>query len=218
MSSALRHCLITRSQTLPRNEDETQLLEKAVLLRPDHVPYYNNLAKAYFLADLPDLAVATYEESLRRDSSNATARKNLQLLTMAARSGDADLTSRQGIETLNGAAVATMKPPIILAQLQEARDDTQAPPDTIEALQVQAARDDMEAQTLRELLRDLPTVTVERRAGRLPSPAGRAAHTNGRCWIGYSATLRRHRTRSRLHRPVSRRRQPPSAWCRKSWT
>jgi len=32
---------------------------------------YNNLAKAYFLAGLPELAVASYEEVLRRDSSNA---------------------------------------------------------------------------------------------------------------------------------------------------
>jgi len=41
-------------------------LESAVTIRPDHVPSYNNLAKAYFLAGLPELAVASYEEVLRR--------------------------------------------------------------------------------------------------------------------------------------------------------
>ena len=34
-----------------------RLLEEAVSLRPQHVPSYNNLAKAYFLAGIPELAV-----------------------------------------------------------------------------------------------------------------------------------------------------------------
>jgi Tfp pilus assembly protein PilF len=45
-------------------------LEAALSSRPDHVPSYNNLGKAYFLAGLPELAVAAYEEALRRDPSN----------------------------------------------------------------------------------------------------------------------------------------------------
>jgi hypothetical protein len=60
-----------------------KLLENAVLIRPDKVTYYNNLAKAYYQTGLPELAVATYEETLNRDPYNATALKNLLLLAEA---------------------------------------------------------------------------------------------------------------------------------------
>lgn len=135
-----------------------QLLEKAVLIRPDHVPSCNNLAKAYFLADLPELAVATYQEALRRDSSNDLARKNLELLSRTAGDRDEADSHRQRPESLqlspvaklpvDGAVVATKKPPVAPARAQEAGDD-------------------WEANHLQELLRDLPFVRVERRGGRL---------------------------------------------------
>jgi Tfp pilus assembly protein PilF len=60
-----------------------KLLENTVLIRPDNVTYSNNLAKAYYLAGLPELAVATYEETLNRDPYNTTALKNLLLLAEA---------------------------------------------------------------------------------------------------------------------------------------
>ena len=67
--------------------------ENTVLVRPDYVPAYNNLAKAYFLAGLPELALAAYEEALRRDPSNAIALKNRQRLAAA---GDNQLPSGRG--------------------------------------------------------------------------------------------------------------------------
>jgi len=116
------------------------LLENAVLIRPEHVPSYNNLAKAYFLAGLPELALATYEEVLRRDPSNAIALRNRQRLAAAA-----------GNQIPAGAAeaprVAAPAPVIV------------APP--------AATAEDPEADALREVVRDLPHVTVERRAGQL---------------------------------------------------
>src|SRR3990172_594530 len=88
--------LLWRRETVPAS----RLLENAVLIRPDHVPSYNNLAKAYFLAGLPELAVATYGEALRRDPSNAIALKNLLLLTEAAGIHDAAATYRRRLEAL----------------------------------------------------------------------------------------------------------------------
>ena len=41
---------------------------------------YNNLAKAYFLAGIPELSVASYKEALRRDPANAVAHKGLAVL------------------------------------------------------------------------------------------------------------------------------------------
>src|SRR3990172_9416746 len=88
--------LLWRRETVPAS----QLLENAVLIRPHHVPSYNNLAKAYFLAGLPEMAVLTYQEALRRDSSNAIALKNLLRLTEAAGLHDAAATYRGRIEAL----------------------------------------------------------------------------------------------------------------------
>ncbi len=61
-----------------------RMLEAAIQARPDHVPAHNNLAKAYYLSGLPELAAAGYGEALRLDSSNGLARANLALLTAAA--------------------------------------------------------------------------------------------------------------------------------------
>jgi tetratricopeptide (TPR) repeat protein len=62
----------------------SRLLEDAVSIRPGYVPSYNNLAKAYYLTGLPELAIGTYEEALRRDPSNAIALKNLAVLAEGA--------------------------------------------------------------------------------------------------------------------------------------
>ncbi len=115
-------------------------LENAVLTRPDYAPSYNNLAKAYFLAGLPELAVAAYEEALRRDPSNAIALKNRQRLAAAA-----------GNQIR---AVAAGAPPV-------------APPAPVIPAPPAATAEDPEVDALREVVRDLPHVTVERRAGQL---------------------------------------------------
>jgi hypothetical protein len=52
-------------------------------IRSDYVPTYNNPAKAYFLARIPELSVASYQEALRRDPSNLIARRGLTFLTQA---------------------------------------------------------------------------------------------------------------------------------------
>lgn len=129
-------------------------LEDAVSIRPDYVPSYNNLAKSYYLVGLPELAVAGYQEALRRDPANAIARKNLALLTAAAGDpqdpGPGDTPKR----------AATSAPP--------KRPVTPEPRDAATDGQIKSpAEDGADAAALRELLRDLPYVTVERRGDRL---------------------------------------------------
>jgi Tfp pilus assembly protein PilF len=160
--------LLWRKETVPAS----RLLESAVLIRPDHVPSYNNLAKAYFLAGLPELSVATYGEALRRDPSNAIARKNLLLLTEAAGIHDAAATYPRRLEALRlGPAekppVGTAEPmtPLPSRPIDVATAATEQSPVAAPAPGI--ARDDTEAAALRELVRDLPHVTVERRGGRL---------------------------------------------------
>jgi Flp pilus assembly protein TadD len=72
--------MLRRGESVPA----ARLLEESLLIRPEHVPTYNNLAKAYFLAGIPELSVACYREALRRDPSNPVALKGLALLTQAA--------------------------------------------------------------------------------------------------------------------------------------
>ncbi len=163
--------LLLRGETLPAS----RFLENAILIRPDHVPSYNNLAKAYFQAGLPELAVATYEEALRRDPSNAIALKNLLLLAEAAGIHDAAATYRRRLEALGsylaakpaidtGAAITPL--PTWPFATAAAGSPQQTPLPVIPVPKPQAPPD-KEADALRELLRDLPHVKVERRAGRL---------------------------------------------------
>ena len=150
-------------------------LESAVSIRPDHVPSYNNLAKAYFLAGLPELAVAAYEEVLRRDSSNAIALNNLLLLAEAAGNHDAAATYRRRLEASGPGragkpAIDAGKPNTQLPTWPLATATAGSPPPTplpVMPVEVPQPLPDREADGLRELLRDLPHVTVERRAGRL---------------------------------------------------
>ena len=150
-------------------------LESAVSIRPDHVPSYNNLAKAYFLAGLPELAVASYEEVLRRDSSNAIALHNLLLLAEAAGNHDAAATYRRRLEASRSGGAATPaidagKPTTQLPTWPLATAAAGSPPPTplpVVPVPKPQPPSDKEADALRELLRDLPHVMVERRAGRL---------------------------------------------------
>jgi len=131
-----------------------RLLEDAIVIRPDHVPSYNNLAKAYFLAGLPELAVAGYKEALRRDPSNVIARKNLAVLTAAA--GDQQALG-PGDAPKPSADSGLPKKPV-----------TPEPRDAAPGGQIKSpAEDGADVGALRELLRDLPHVKVERRGDRL---------------------------------------------------
>jgi Flp pilus assembly protein TadD len=163
--------LLWRGEAVPASH----LLENAVLIRPAHVPSYNNLAKAYFQAGLPELAVAAYEEALRLDSSNPIALKNLLLLAEAAGIKDAAATYRRRLKALGTGLAA--KPAIDVGEpitllptwplAASAAGSPQATPLPVIPVAEPQARPDKEADALRELLRDLPHVMVERRAGRL---------------------------------------------------
>jgi len=162
--------LLWRGEVVPAS----RLLESAVLIRPDHVPSYNNLAKAYFLAGLPELAAAAYEEALRRDSSNAIALNNLLLLAEAAGNHNAAATYRRRLEAhgSGGAAKPTIEAgePITLPSwplTTAAVGSGESTPLPVMPVPKPLPPPDREADALHELLRDLPHVTVERRAGRL---------------------------------------------------
>jgi Flp pilus assembly protein TadD len=163
--------LLWRGEVIPASLP----LESAVSIRPDHVPSYNNLAKAYFLAGLPELAVASYEEVLRRDSSNAIALHNLFLLADAAGNHDAAANYRRRLEASGSGRAAksaidagkpiTQLPTWPLATA--AAGSPPPPPLPVVPVEVPQPPPDREADALRELLRDLPHVKVERRAGQL---------------------------------------------------
>lgn len=156
--------LLSRGEPVPA----ARLLEEGLLTRPDHVPTYNNLAKAYFLVGLPQLAVVGYREALRRDPSNALARQNLALLT-----GTTDLPSTPGAGDSGKQA----------AGVEERKKPTDAvlsvvpavgKPEPLAAVPVPAvsdaereARRQADAKALEEIVRDLPHVTVEWRGGQL---------------------------------------------------
>jgi Flp pilus assembly protein TadD len=157
--------LLRRGEAAPA----ARLLEDAASLRPGHVPTWNNLAKAYFEVGLPELAVASYEEALLRGPSNARALANLARLADAAGLEDAAAAYRGRLASA-GLAVdrsdrATALPiwPVALADARVA-----APEVPSAAFEAEAeAPEDVEVADLRDLLRDLRYVTVERRGGRL---------------------------------------------------
>jgi len=163
--------LLWRGELVPA----ARLLENAVLIRPDHVPSRNNLGKTYFLTRLPELAIAAYEETLRLDPSNAIALNNLLLLAEAAGNRDAAASYRQRLEALGSArteksALDAGEPITLLPTWPLATPATGSPlpaPLPVIAAVEPLSPPDKEADALRELLRDLPHVTVERRAGRL---------------------------------------------------
>jgi Tfp pilus assembly protein PilF len=164
--------LLRRGEAVPAS----RLLENAVMARSDHVASYNNLAKAYFMAGLPELAVAAYEEALRRNPSSPIALKNLMLLAEASgipgaaasyqRRLEAVEPGRAGKPVIDSAEPAATIPTWPLAD-GAAVSSPPAPLPGIHALEPQAPPGDSEADGMRELLRDLPHVAVERRGGRL---------------------------------------------------
>lgn len=163
--------LLWRGELVPA----ARLLENAVLIRPEHVPSRNNLGKAYFLTKLPELAIAAYEEALRLDPASAIALNNLLLLAEAAGNHDAAASYRKRLVALGSTGAekpsAVAGEPITdLPTWPLATPVAVSPSPTplpVIATMKPVAPADQEAETLRELLRDLPHVTVERRAGRL---------------------------------------------------
>ncbi len=147
----------------------SRLLENAVLIRSDHVPSYNNLAKAYFLTGLPELAVAAYEEALRRDSSNAIALGNLARLAEGAGRHKAAAAYRRRLEALGSGDVA--KPTVDAEEPMTLLATRPLATAAVMGEQPRApgpeARPDPDANALREILRDLPHVRVERRGDQL---------------------------------------------------
>jgi Tfp pilus assembly protein PilF len=161
--------LLRRGEAAPASS----LLENAVSLRPDYVPTYNNLGKAYFLAGLPELAVAAYEEALRRDPSNVIALKNLRLLAEAAGHEQAAAAYRSRLDAIasgqSGSPVVTADSlaapmPVWPVAPRTAGSLSSMPLSDVAALQPPP---DEEADALRDLLRDLTHVKVERRGGQL---------------------------------------------------
>jgi hypothetical protein len=163
--------LLRRGEVVPASS----LLENAMSIRPDHVPTYNNLAKAYFLAGLPELAVAAYEEVLRRDPSNVIALKNLLILAEAAGVQDAAASYRRRLEAIGSRRGGT--PATATGELVAPNPTWPLAPGAVGSRSVTSSPSiltqetpplpDREAEALRELLRDLSHVTVERRGGRL---------------------------------------------------
>jgi Tfp pilus assembly protein PilF len=147
----------------------SRLLENAVLIRSDHVPSYNNLAKAYFLTGLPELAAAAYEEALRRDASNAIALGNLARLAEGAGLQKAAAAYRRRLEALGSGDVA--KPPVDAEEPMTLLATRPLATAAVTGEQPRApgpeARPDPDANALREILRDLPHVRVERRGDQL---------------------------------------------------
>lgn len=163
--------LLRRGEAVPAG----RLLENAVSLRPSHVPSWINLAKAYYLADLPELTVAAYEEVLRQDPTNAVALRNLIILAEGSglwepaaiyrrRLGAAQLgrAANPAASAGNRAGRLPTWPTaaVQVAPSAETRGEVLPPPR-------QEAIADVEAANLRDLVRDLPNVTVERRGDRL---------------------------------------------------
>ena len=134
-------------------------LEDALSIDPDHVPSYVNLGKAYMLAGIPELAVASYREALRRAPSNPVAIKNLALLT-----GTADAQQAPGPGEPKPPVATT---PAVAARVGRPEPATAAAEESRASTTKQEARDEttVEVEALRELIRDLPHVTVEARGG-----------------------------------------------------
>jgi hypothetical protein len=112
---------------------------------------------------------------LRRDSSNAIALKNLLLLAEAAGIHDAAATYRRRIEALGSGRAAKLTidagEPIPLLPTwpfaTAAVGSSSPTPLPVIPVPEPQAPPDREVNAFRELLRDLPHVTVERRAGRI---------------------------------------------------
>jgi tetratricopeptide (TPR) repeat protein len=120
--------------------------EDALAVDPNYAPAYVNLGKAYFMIGLPELTAACYEEALRLQPSSPVAKSGLVLLAQAGA-----LRSNGTSAVAESRATASNAPPVVVP----------VPP--IPAVEQQAE----EVLALRDILRDLPHVTVSERGGRI---------------------------------------------------
>lgn len=132
-------------------------LETAATLRPGVPSTYNNLAKAYFVAGLPELSYATYEESLRHDPTNAVALRGMTTIARAAGLDDGTATRREGLEQTGDYVSRSMAPG---AAMPPAPENAGVPTEPVPG-------SDPDAEGLRALLAESANVRVERRGGRL---------------------------------------------------
>lgn len=147
--------LLRRGETISAAE----LFEAAVTYNPDYIPPYNNLAKAYYLVGLPELAIDTYKEVLRRDVANSIASQNLALLVAAAKPKPKE----------TGGVKQKPKPgegPAILPTSLEKRKEITATPKQPHPKKDTAPEISLpNLDGFRKLLRGLPYVSVEEQAG-----------------------------------------------------
>ncbi len=144
--------LLMRGEAVPA----ASLLETAATIRPGDPRTYNNLAKAYFLAGLPEYSYAAYEETLRHDPSNAIALRSLAAIADAAGISEEAAAYRERL-----AAAGPAEDPFPAADRDAARAKPPAPGGDDSADETPTDLDRW-VETLRALLRQLPFVKVER--------------------------------------------------------
>ena len=146
--------LLRRGEAIPAAE----LLEAAVNFNPDYIPPYNNLAKAYYIAGLPELAIAAYQEVLRRDAVNPVARKNLALLLAETQLG---LVEDEDVPKLPPTEKDKEAPP----DPPPTEKDKEAPPDPPPKAEKDPNGKTPGSEALRRLLQSLPYLMVEEHDG-----------------------------------------------------
>jgi cytochrome c-type biogenesis protein CcmH/NrfG len=141
------------------------LLESAAAIRPDDPRTYNNLAKAYFLAGLPEYSFAAYEETLRHDPSNVVALRGLTTIADAAGLGDAAAEYRRRLAAVGAGATP---PSSIAANPTGPAAGSPREPATAAGQDGGASGGgDEHVDSVRALLKDLRFVKVERRGDRI---------------------------------------------------
>ena len=146
--------MLRRGEIVPAAE----LFEAAVINAPDYLPSYNNLAKAYYLAGLPELAITTYKEVLLKDAENPIAQQNYNLLAAAAGQSE----PRKVYEIPDDIKVT------FEGEEEKAPPPKEQPPDQDKPPPPKnggTAKKTPSATTLAKMLYDLPYITVEDHAG-----------------------------------------------------
>jgi Tfp pilus assembly protein PilF len=154
--------LLMRGEAVPA----ASLLESAAAIRPDDARTYNNLAKAYFVAGLPEYSFAAYEETLRHDPSNVVALRGLTTIADAAGLVDAGDEYRRRLAASGAAARLSPRP----AAARAGDPPQEKPPETAPPAGPNAGAGngaDADVETVRPLIRELPNVKVERRGDRV---------------------------------------------------
>jgi len=151
--------LLMRGEAAPA----ASLLETAAAIRPDDPRTYNNLAKAYFLAGLPEYSFAAYEETLRHDPKNVVALRGLTAIADAAGIGDAANEYRRRLAE-SGTSTGVAPASAIAANPDDSK--TAKPRDPAPAGGPDGGADH-DVDAIRTLARELPFVKAQRRGDRI---------------------------------------------------